>query len=294
MEKALYHHHFCVTKQGGFRLKDHPTDMPLELDKKELKEAIAKDNERIVKLQERLYAEGTRSLLLIFQAMDAAGKDSCIRHVLSGVDPTGTQVWSFKAPSLEERAHDFLWRHARSLPERGRIGIHNRSHYEEVLVVKVHPEFVLAQDLPGITAVEHITPQFWHLRYAAIRNFEAHLANQGTVIMKFLLHMAKDVQKGRFLERIEDPEKNWKFSMNDVNERGYWDRYMQAYEEAIDATAAPHAPWYVVPSDEQWEGRAIVARLVREKLEELDPRIPRPAMGKEDELKEALRILKME
>ncbi|MCB0792598.1 MAG: polyphosphate kinase 2 family protein [Flavobacteriales bacterium] len=283
-----------MEKQGGFRLQDHPTDMPVELDKKELKEMTARDTEKIIKLQERMYAQGTNSVLLIFQAMDAAGKDSCIRHVLSGVDPAGTQVWSFKAPSLEERAHDFLWRHACALPERGRIGIHNRSHYEEVLVVKVHPEFVLAQNLPGIVDLEDVTPQFWQLRYEAIRNFESHLAIQGTVIMKFLLHVSKKVQKDRFLERIDDPEKNWKFSMGDVRERAHWDDYMKAYEEAIDATAAPYAPWYIVPADEQWESRAIVARLVRERLERMDPRIPEASSGKVEELQSARKVLMSE
>jgi len=265
---------FAVTKPGTFRLKDHVCDLPSETIKKELKKQLDDDKALISDLQEVLYAAGKHSVLLVFQAMDAAGKDSCIRHVMSGVNPQGVDVRSFKAPSTKERSHDFLWRHARAMPPRGFIGIHNRSHYEEVLVTKVHPEFILGQNIAGINSVKDIDKTFWEQRYASIRNFEEHLAANGTVIMKFFLHMGKKAQKERFLERINDPSKNWKFSVNDVSERRRWDEYQKAYEQAIRATAAPHAPWYIIPADEQWESRALVGRLLRLQLEALGLKHP--------------------
>ncbi|HQW86906.1 MAG TPA: polyphosphate kinase 2 family protein, partial [Flavobacteriales bacterium] len=203
-----------------------------------------------------------------------AGKDSAIRHVMSGVNPQGVRVWSFKAPSSLERSHDFLWRHAQAVPERGHIGIHNRSHYEEVLVTRVHPEYVVGQNIPTVRSAKDIDEAFWRVRYDAITAWEAHLAASGTVIMKFFLYMSKAVQKKRFLERIDDPEKHWKFNPGDVAERARWEDYMHAYEQAIGATAAPHAPWYIIPADEQWESRALVGRLIRERLEALDLRPP--------------------
>lgn len=278
---------FRVTQGASFTLKDRPTELHGSIKKDRLKQAVEEDRERIAKLQPRLYAERKQALLLLFQAMDAAGKDSCIAHVLSGVNPQGCRVWSFKSPSSEELAHDFLWRHAHATPERGMIGVHNRSHYEEVLVVKVHPEHLLAQGLPGINTVQDADAAFWQQRYASIRAFEEHLARQGVVLLKFHLHMARGVQKQRFLERIEDPAKNWKFSLGDVKERARWREYQQAYEEAIAATATPHAPWYVVPADEQWESRAIVCRIVRERLEAMDPRMPVPDAAALQELKTA-------
>jgi PPK2 family polyphosphate:nucleotide phosphotransferase len=274
MPSLLSDPRFAVTKPGAFRLKDHPCDLPSDLGKKELKEQLEADKERISELQDVLFAADKHSLLLIFQAMDAAGKDSCIRHVMSGVNPQGVRVWSFKAPSSLERSHDFLWRHSQAVPERGHIGIHNRSHYEEVLVTRVHPEFIMGQNIPGITSVKDIGTDFWQARYEAIRAWEKQLAQSGTVILKFYLHMSKAAQKQRFLERIDDPAKNWKFNADDLKERGYWDAYMKAYEEAIGATAAPHAPWYIIPADEQWESRAIVGRIVREQLEKLGLRHP--------------------
>lgn len=283
---------FRVTDPAGASWKKHATLLHPRVDKDLLKRSVEKDRDRIADLQRRLFAERTRSLLLIFQAMDAAGKDSCIDHVLSGVNPQGCQVWSFKAPNSEELAHDFLWRHAKSLPERGMIGVHNRSHYEEVLVVKVHPEYLLGQRIPGITGVKDADAAFWEQRYASIRAFEEHLAHQGVTLMKFHLHMGRDVQRKRFLERLEDPDKNWKFSLGDVKERALWDPYMDAYEQAIAATAAPHAPWFVVPADEQWESRAIVCRLVREQLEAMDPQVPRLSPKAAQELKEAAALLK--
>jgi PPK2 family polyphosphate:nucleotide phosphotransferase len=295
MNKSFLHdRRVVVNKHGSFKLKDHVTDIDTPLVKKDLKELLEKDREVIADLQDVLYAAADRSVLLIFQAMDAAGKDSCIRHVMSGVNPQGVQVHSFKAPSTLERSHDFLWRHAKAVPPKGYIGIHNRSHYEEVLVTKVHPTFILGQNLPGIRTVRDINKKFWDQRYASIRNFEEHLAANGTVIMKFFLYMSRDQQKQRFLDRIDDPEKNWKFSANDVKERAYWKDYMAAYEDAIRETAAPHAPWYIIPADEQWESRALVGRLLREQLQALGlkhPTLDDAAMG---QLKAAMAALKAE
>ena len=295
MNKSFLHdRQVVVNEQGSFKLKDHVTDIDTPLVKKDLKELLEKDREVIADLQDVLYAAADHSVLLIFQAMDAAGKDSCIRHVMSGVNPQGVQVHSFKAPSTLERSHDFLWRHAKAVPPKGYIGIHNRSHYEEVLVTKVHPTFILGQNLPGIRTVRDINKKFWDQRYASIRNFEEHLAANGTVIMKFFLYMSRDQQKQRFLDRIDDPEKNWKFSANDVKERAYWKDYMAAYEDAIRETAAPHAPWYIIPADEQWESRALVGRLLREQLQALGlkhPTLDDAAMG---QLKAAMAALKAE
>ncbi len=278
MKSLLHDARFAVERPGAFRLKDHVTDLPTDEDKKELKARLEKDKERIADLQELLYATGSHAVLLIFQAMDAAGKDSCIRHVMSGVNPQGVRVWSFKAPSSLERSHDFLWRHYQAVPERGHIGIHNRSHYEEVLVTRVHPEFILGQRIPGIRTAKDIGEAFWEDRYAAIRSWEKQLADSGTAVMKFYLHMSRRVQKERFLERIEDPAKKWKFNAGDVKERAHWETYMNAYEQAIGATAAPHAPWYIVPADEQWESRAMVGRLIRERLESL--RLQHPVLDR--------------
>lgn len=287
MPSLLSDPRFAVTKPGAFRLKDHTCNLPADVGKKELKKQLEEDKERISELQDVLYASGRHAVLLIFQAMDAAGKDSCIRHVMSGVNPQGVRVWSFKAPSSLERSHDFLWRHYQAVPERGHIGIHNRSHYEEVLVTRVHPAFILGQNIPGIGSVKDIDDAFWKRRYEAIRAWEKQLAESGTVIMKFFLNMSRAEQKSRFLERIDDPAKNWKFNPGDVKERGHWEAYMRAYEQAIGATATEHAPWFVVPADDQWETRAIVGRLVRERLEALRLEHPSPDPGDDAGLKEA-------
>lgn len=294
MKSLLNDARFAVERPGAFRLKNHMTDLPTDEDKKELKARLEKDKERIADLQELLYASGSHAVLLIFQAMDAAGKDSCIRHVMSGVNPQGVRVWSFKAPSSLERSHDFLWRHYQAVPERGHIGIHNRSHYEEVLVTRVHPEFILGQRIPGIRTTKDIGEAFWEDRFAAIRSWEKQLSDSGTAVMKFYLHMSRRVQKERFLERIDDPAKKWKFNAGDVKERAHWEAYMNAYEQAIGATAAPHAPWYIVPADEQWESRAMIGRLIRERLESL--RLDHPALDRlaEEQLAAARAMLMAE
>ncbi len=285
---------FRIADGHELSLNDHRTRMPEKLDKDVLKRQVVEDNARITTLQEPLYAAGQRAVLVILQAMDGAGKDSCIKHVFGGVNPQGCAVHSFKQPSKEELAHDFLWRHTGALPKAGMIGVHNRSHYEEVLVVKVHPEYLKARPSNHITDVQQAGNTFWAARYAAIKEWEKDAATNNITLVKIFLHMSKEEQRKRFLDRIKDPEKQWKFSLKDLKERAHWDQYMKAYEGAISATATEHAPWYVVPSDEQWESRAIVARIVREKLEELDPHFPVPTREHQAELEEGGRMLREE
>jgi PPK2 family polyphosphate:nucleotide phosphotransferase len=261
-----------VDKPDKYRLADHdPADTAgLTLDKTEARAMLANGVERLADMQERLYAENRSSVLAVFQAMDAAGKDGAIKHVMSGINPQGCQVHSFKAPSAEELDHDFLWRVAKAVPERGRIGIFNRSHYEEVLVVRVHPELLAKQHLPKAA-----TKNIWDQRFKSIRAFERHLAHNGTRVLKFFLHVSKDEQRKRFLARLEEPAKRWKFSMDDVAERKLWDKYMHAYEEAIRATSRSEAPWYVVPADNKWFARIVIASAMVATLEELDPQYPK-------------------
>jgi PPK2 family polyphosphate:nucleotide phosphotransferase len=281
---------YCVRDGGKFRLKDvDPGDTGgLEDESRELAQALLRDGvAQLARLQEKLYAEGRWSLLLIFQAMDAAGKDSAIKHVMSGVNPQGCQVVSFKAPSQEELSHDYLWRCARALPERGRIGIFNRSYYEEVLAVRVHPDLLEAQRLPAALAKARI----WERRYQDIRAFERHLAREGTVIRKFFLHVSKKAQKKRFLERLEDPDKHWKFSANDLRQRAAWAEYMRAYEDMVRGTGSEDAPWYVVPADRKWYTRLVVAAAIVDALEGLDLAFPEPDPGKKRELERARREL---
>jgi len=266
---------YRVTDGKGFRLsRINPADTGgLDIDKDGAKEFLREGIKRLRDLQERLYAQDRWSVLVIFQAMDAAGKDSCIEHVMSGVNPQGCQVFSFKAPSAQELDHDFLWRTTRCLPERGRIGVFNRSYYEEVLVVRVHPEILAAQKLPP----ELVTPRIWQQRFEDIRSFERYLARNGVLILKFFLHVSKEEQKQRFLERIDNPDKQWKFSPQDVAERALWDQYMTAYQDMVRNTAAPHAPWYVVPADNKWFTRMIVAAAIDEAMEGLGLAFPEVA-----------------
>ncbi|TFH66800.1 MAG: polyphosphate kinase 2 family protein [Gemmatimonadales bacterium] len=261
-----------LVRQGGdFRLADvDPGDTNGFEDKKAGRKRLGAAIERMAELQSQLYAQDRWAALFIFQAMDAAGKDGTIKHVMSGVNPQGCQVHSFKAPSKEELDHDYLWRCARALPERGRIGIFNRSHYEEVLVVRVHPEYLVHQRLPGGLVTESI----WRERFEDIRGFERHLTRNGVIIRKFFLHISRDEQKRRFLSRMEEPEKHWKFSSADVAEREHWDDYMAAYEEAIRETSTPEAPWVVVPSDRKWYARVVVAETIVRTLESLNLSYP--------------------
>jgi PPK2 family polyphosphate:nucleotide phosphotransferase len=272
-----------------FRLKGcDPEDCAgLDIEKEAAKALLRTGIERLSDLQERLYAQDRWSVLLIFQAMDAAGKDSTIKHVMSGINPQGCEVHAFKAPSGEELDHDFLWRTTRRLPERGRIGIFNRSYYEEVLVVRVHREILAAQKLPQ----ELVGKDIWRQRFQDIRAFEDYLARNGTVVRKFFLHVSKEEQKRRFLERIDNPAKNWKFAMGDVTERAHWDEYMAAYEEMIAATATPSAPWYVVPADNKWFTRLVVAAAVDDALDDLDLKLPPLGPGQKRELAKARKAL---
>ena len=281
---------YRITRGKGFRLADiDPADTHKlkSEDKDEAKEWLERGVEWLAEEQDKLYAQDRWAVLLVFQAMDAAGKDGTIKHVMSGVNPQGCQVFSFKQPSAEELDHDFLWRAAKCLPERGRIGIFNRSYYEEVLVVRVHQELLQAQKLPPRLAGRHI----WKERLEDIAAYERYLARNGIAIVKFFLHVSREEQKKRFMERLDEPEKNWKFSAADVGERAHWDAYIKAYEDAIRATAAEHAPWYVVPADNKWFTRLVVAAAIAETLQELDLAYPVVDEAKKKELAAAREAL---
>jgi PPK2 family polyphosphate:nucleotide phosphotransferase len=274
---------FRIAKGKGFRLKDIDPGDTLDLtteDKPRAKEILTLGIEALAQLQDMLYAQDRWTVLLIFQAMDAAGKDGAIKHVMSGVNPQGCQVFSFKAPTNEDLDHDYLWRCLRCLPERGRIGIFNRSYYEETLVVRAHSELLHKQKVPS----ELITKDIWKERFQDIRAVERYLARNGVAICKFFLHVSKKEQKKRFLERIDNTEKNWKFSASDAKERGYWDEYMKAYQETINQTATKNAPWYVIPADNKWFTRVVVAAAVIELLGSLDLRYPKVSDQKVKEL----------
>jgi PPK2 family polyphosphate:nucleotide phosphotransferase len=281
---------FCVSDGKNFRLKDVDPKDTLHLkseDKARAKEVLAVGVEALARLQDMLYAQDCWALLLIFQALDAAGKDGAIKHVMSGVNPQGCQVYSFKAPSAEELDHDYLWRCLKRLPERGRIGIFNRSYYEETTAVRVHPEFLANQKLPA----KLVTKKIWDHRFTDIRNFEHYLARNGVVVRKFFLHVSKSEQKKRFLERLDLPEKNWKFSANDAKERQYWKDYMDAYEDTIRNTATEYAPWYVIPADNKWFTRIAVASAVITTLASLDLAYPTVSEAKLKELEVARQVL---
>src|SRR5213594_413991 len=276
---------YCITKGEKFRLKDHDPADTNGLKGKHQAQGLLEDGTALLShMQEKLYAQDRWALLLIFQAMDAAGKDGAIKHVMSGVNPQGCDVTSFKSPSNEELDHDYLWRTHKCIPARGKIGIFNRSYYEEVLVVRVHPPFLRAQKLPDQLITKHI----WDERYEDINSFERYLTRNGVVIRKFFLHLSKQEQKRRFLERLEDSKKNWKFSMADVQERGFWKDYQEAYEEMIQQTATKHAPWYVVPADNKWFTRLAVASAIIEALNGLNLAFPDVDEEKKKEL-EAVR-----
>jgi len=275
---------YRITRGRGFRLSQiDPGDSRGVKSKEEAEQYLQVGIKRLAEAQDKLYAQDQWAVLLVFQAMDAAGKDGAIKHVMSGVNPQGCQVFAFKAPTNEELDHDFLWRTSKSLPERGRIGIFNRSYYEEVLVVKVHEAILQKQKLPKPV----VSKRIWEERYEDIRTFERYLARQGYLILKFFLHVSKKAQKERFLERLDRSEKNWKFSLADAQERGYWSAYARAYEDMIRATAAPHAPWYVVPADKKWFTRLVVAAAVHESLERLGLAYPKVDEAKKRELQAA-------
>jgi PPK2 family polyphosphate:nucleotide phosphotransferase len=282
---------FRVEDGSHFRIKDFSTTDTLGLKSKEhAKETLERGVARLAKLQEKLYAQDRWAILMILQGMDAAGKDSTINHVMSGINPQGCQVNSFKTPSDEELQHDFLWRTSRCLPERGKIGIFNRSYYEEVLVVRVHPKLLARQKIPAQLAADDI----WKKRFDDINAFERHLSGNGILVLKFFLHISKKEQKRRFHERLEDPDKNWKFSMSDALERQYWEKYMRAYEDMIQNTSTKHAPWHVVPADHKWFARLIVSEATIEAMENLDLSFPKMDAAKRKELKDARAALEHE
>jgi PPK2 family polyphosphate:nucleotide phosphotransferase len=283
---------FRIDRPDKFRLAAHDPDdcCGLSVDKREAKTMLAEGIARLSELQERLYAENRWSVLIVLQAMDAAGKDSVIKHVMSGINPQGVEVHSFKQPSAEELAHDFLWRIGQRLPENGRIGIFNRSHYEEVLAVRVRPELLTRQKLPKTLAGKDL----WQKRFEDIRAFERHLARNGTLILKFFLNVSRNEQRKRFLDRIEEPGKRWKFSIGDVADRKLWPKYMAAYEDAIRQTSRPEAPWYVVPADHKWFTRLVVAAAMAEAMDRLKLKYPKVTGAALKELHKAARLLKAE
>jgi PPK2 family polyphosphate:nucleotide phosphotransferase len=284
---------FRVTPGKSVRLKDFDPawdgdpKIPLEKRKEFAQSTLTEDLTSLTASQELLYAADSWSVLIIFQAMDAAGKDSTIKHVMSGVNPQGVQVFSFKHPSAEELDHNYLWRCMRDLPERGRIGIFNRSYYEEVLVVKVHPELVAAQNIPDA----RVNKSFWEHRYEDINNLEKHLTRNGTLILKFFLHLSKEEQRKRFLERLNDPKKHWKFSPSDVAERAYWKEYRKAYEEMLEATSTKHANWHIIPADHKWVSRSLVATVIARSIAKLDLKYPEITEEKRQQLAQAKSLL---
>jgi PPK2 family polyphosphate:nucleotide phosphotransferase len=288
----MNHDPFIVHPGAKISLKDDydPTYKAEFHEKSDAKRKLKAGIKQLANYQDILYAQNTYALLIIFQAMDAAGKDSTIKHVMSGVNPQGCQVFSFKAPSNEELDHDYLWRSMKALPERGRIGIFNRSYYEELLVVRVHPEILKKQQL-------HYVPngnQIWHQRFEEINNFEKYLVNNGIIVLKFFLNVSKQEQKKRFLDRIESPSKHWKFSASDVRERGFWDDYMIAYEDVFNHTSTEYAPWYIIPADRKWFTRLIVSEIICSKLRELNLQYPTVSEEHQHKLLEAKKILESE
>ena len=283
---------FLVPQGKKLNLKTYKTDFTGDYTDKEDAINDLRDNiVRLSKLQDVLYAENRHAILIMFQAMDAAGKDSAIKHVMSGLNPQGTEVNSFKQPSLEELDHDYLWRSMKVLPQRGRIGIFNRSYYEEVLIVRVHPEILQFQQLPDKVRVDK---NIWKNRFEQIRNFEEYLTENGISILKFFLNVSKAEQKKRFLKRINTPEKNWKFSATDAKERAFWDDYMQAYQDAIEATSTRDAPWHIVPADNKWFTRVVVSEIIAQKLESIDMKYPVLNEEHRKQLAEAKKILESE
>ncbi len=274
------------------RLSDYDTAYTGDFESpKKAKKKLRKDIKKTSRLQDRLFAANRHSVLIIFQAMDAAGKDGTIKHVMSGVNPQGCQVHSFRTPSQEELDHDFLWRTTRRMPRRGKIGIFNRSYYEEVLITRVHPEYILKQNIPGIVDTGDITEEFWENRFAHINNFEKHQTDSGTIILKFFLHLSKDEQKARFLARINKSKKNWKFTINDIEERKMWDAYQVAFEKAINRTSTSWAPWHIIPADHKWFMRMAVCDILAAALEKLDLKYPQVDARQKRQLQEAKKML---
>ena len=283
---------FLIKENSKFDIKAQNTKYKGKINKDEAKQLLNIEKEKLYLLQEKLYADGSQSLLIILQGMDAAGKDSLVEHVFSGVNPQGCEVTSFKTPSTKEYSHDFLWRHYLALPAKGKIGIFNRSHYESVLVCKVHPEYNLSEKV--WSDVKQFDEKFWENRYESIRNFEKHLANNGTKIIKIFLNVSKEEQKQRFLDRIEEDDKNWKFSSGDVTERGFWNDYMKAYQDAIRETSTDYAPWFVIPADQKWFTRVAAIQIIIDALESMNLKFPELSGKDKDALKDSKHKLENE
>lgn len=284
--------HFLIPEGSKVRLKNFDPEYKGEyFTKDDAKDRLEKDLKDLKNLQEVFYASNQYSLLIVLQAIDTAGKDGVIKHVMSGLNPSGVTVHGFKAPTGEETEHDFLWRCNKVLPPKGNIAIFNRSHYEEVLVTKVHPQYILKQGIPGIKNVNDIDDKFWNKRYEQINNFEKTLFQTGTLILKFFLYLSKDEQKKRFLERIDTPDKNWKFSVNDINERGHWDDYMKAYEDMLSNTSKSHSPWYIIPANNKWYSRLVIANIIKHYMKDLNLKYPELDDATKSKLQEAKNIL---
>jgi PPK2 family polyphosphate:nucleotide phosphotransferase len=285
---------FPSGKAEAFDLAGYDSSETFGLDKLMALERTVGNTLDLRPLQERLFAEGRQAVLVIFQAMDAAGKDSAINHVFSGINPQGCQVHSFKHPTTKELNHDYLWRCSQALPEKGMIGVFNRSYYEEVLVAKVHPELVLHQKLPNVHSVQDVNEQFWEQRYQQIRSYERRLTMNGITIIKFFLHLSKKEQTKRFLKRVKRPDKNWKFSSSDMKERAYWDDYQQAYQDCIQATSSEQAPWYIIPADHKWFARAAISQVLVDRIAQLNPSFPELDKDALSALEEVKKVLKRE
>lgn len=285
-----------MVKPGkSVNLKKYETDYTGNSINKEVGvELLEQGRKRLSEVQDKLYAHNQYSVLIILQAMDAAGKDSAVKHIMSGLNPLGVKVHSFKAPTSHELDHNYLWRHSLAMPARGEIAIHNRSHYENVLVTRVHPEYILNERIPEVEKVKDIDDKFWEQRFKQINRFEKNLAQNGTVILKFFLHLSRKEQKKRLLERIDDPTKNWKFAFGDLKERAQWDVYQHAYQEAISATSKPYAPWFIIPADDKWYARLAIAAIISKKFEELKLTYPEVTAEQRAELQKAREILTAE
>jgi len=287
-EKIIPLKKLVVKPEKKVKLSDYATGYEGKtLNRKDAEMLLEAGRKHLAEIQDKLYAHNQYSVLIIFQAMDAAGKDGAVKHIMSGFNPLGVKVHSFKAPTSHELDHDYFWRHSLALPARGEIAIHNRSHYENVLVTKVHPEYVLNENIPGIRTLKDINDDFWNARYKQIRRYEKNLADNGMVILKFFLHVSKKEQKKRFLERIEDTSKNWKFSLSDLKERAFWDQYQKVYAEALSETSTSYAPWFVIPADDKWFARLAIASVIYRQFEKLKLTYPTVSEAQKAELQKA-------
>lgn len=288
LEKIIHFKEHLVKPGKTISLKDFSTKYNGKtLNKKDSEELLESSRKKLAEMQDKLYAHNQYSVLIVFQAMDAAGKDGAVKHIMSGFNPLGVKVYSFKAPNAMELDHDYFWRHQLALPARGEIAIHNRSHYENVLVTRVHPEYILGENIPKMDTLKKVDKDFWQARFKQIRRFEKNLSDNGMLILKFFLHVSKKEQKKRFMERIDDPSKNWKFSLSDLKERAFWDQYQKAYSDAISETSTEYAPWFVIPADDKWYARLAIASVIDHHFETLNLSYPTVSESQKAELQKA-------